>query len=167
MIIKCENCNKKFSINDNLIPESGRLVKCSNCDNTWFYKNNNKIDINPSSIDINLSNKDTINENDIDKNIDNNDNTVNNLDKKININNKKLENESEKVSSNNQNNKKDILKVYFNYILIIIVSFVALILLVDTFKNSLSNYFPGLIVLLDNLYASLSDLILFLKDLFN
>ena len=35
---------------------------------------------------------------------------------------------------------------------------------VTSIKNSLSNYFPGLIVLLDNLYASLSDLILFLKE---
>ena len=37
MIIECESCNKKFELEESLIPDSGRLLKCSNCENTWFF----------------------------------------------------------------------------------------------------------------------------------
>ena len=43
MIIKCENCNKKFELEESLIPDSGRLLKCSNCENTWFFTKKKKI----------------------------------------------------------------------------------------------------------------------------
>ena len=38
MIIECPACSKKFNINEKLIPDEGRLLKCGNCDHTWFYK---------------------------------------------------------------------------------------------------------------------------------
>ena len=38
MIIECENCNKKFDIDQNLIPEKGRLLLCSSCNHKWFFK---------------------------------------------------------------------------------------------------------------------------------
>ena len=38
MIIECVNCNKKFSVNDNLIPKEGRQIQCGSCDHIWFYK---------------------------------------------------------------------------------------------------------------------------------
>ena len=37
MIISCDQCHKKFEIDSNLIPEKGRLLKCSSCDHTWHY----------------------------------------------------------------------------------------------------------------------------------
>ena len=43
MIISCPNCKKKFEVPDNLIPESGRLLKCSGCSNKWFFKNETPI----------------------------------------------------------------------------------------------------------------------------
>ena len=42
MDITCPNCSKTFIVNDKLIPKRGRLVKCSNCENEWFYKNVDK-----------------------------------------------------------------------------------------------------------------------------
>ena len=39
MIIACQNCNKKFDVDQNLIPEEGRLIQCSSCDHKWFFKN--------------------------------------------------------------------------------------------------------------------------------
>ena len=42
-----------------------------------------------------------------------------------------------------------------------------LIFVLDTFKLHIANFFPDIIVILDNLYATLHDLILFFKDLFN
>ena len=38
MIISCEKCNKKFNIQDNLIPNEGRLLQCGSCNHKWFYK---------------------------------------------------------------------------------------------------------------------------------
>ena len=38
MIIACPKCKKKFDIEDSLIPEKGRLLQCSSCDNKWFFK---------------------------------------------------------------------------------------------------------------------------------
>ena len=40
MIITCEQCNKKFEIESNFIPEKGRLLQCSSCNHKWFYKRN-------------------------------------------------------------------------------------------------------------------------------
>ena len=38
MIIECINCNKKFNVNSNDIPEKGRLLLCTNCNHKWFFK---------------------------------------------------------------------------------------------------------------------------------
>ena len=35
MIIQCENCSRKFIVNDKDIPEKGRMVKCGYCSITW------------------------------------------------------------------------------------------------------------------------------------
>ena len=49
--------------------------------------------------------------------------------------------------------------------LVFIISIIALIILLDTFKYQLNNYIPGLDSILNNLYESLKDLSLFFKDL--
>ena len=33
MIINCIKCNKKFNVDNNLIPDQGRLLKCGKCGN--------------------------------------------------------------------------------------------------------------------------------------
>ena len=38
MIISCINCNKKFEVNSDLIPNEGRLLQCSSCNQEWFFK---------------------------------------------------------------------------------------------------------------------------------
>jgi len=35
MIINCESCSKKFTVKDEAIPESGRLVQCGYCSMSW------------------------------------------------------------------------------------------------------------------------------------
>lgn len=32
----CPNCNAQYEVDDNVIPESGRDVQCSNCGHTWY-----------------------------------------------------------------------------------------------------------------------------------
>ena len=51
-------------------------------------------------------------------------------------------------------------------ILIFIISMIALIILVDTFKNPISLIIPNIEDILFSLYETLKDIILFLKDLF-
>ena len=38
MIITCPNCEKKFKIDNSLIPEEGRDLQCGACEHVWFYK---------------------------------------------------------------------------------------------------------------------------------
>ena len=37
MIISCPECNKRFNIDQNLIPKDGRLLQCSNCMHKWHF----------------------------------------------------------------------------------------------------------------------------------
>ena len=50
-------------------------------------------------------------------------------------------------------------------IFIFILSLTALLLLVDTLKNPLNKIFPGLELILFNLYETMKDIVLFVKDL--
>ena len=43
MIIECPACSKNFNIDEKLIPDDGRLLKCGNCEHTWFYKKEENI----------------------------------------------------------------------------------------------------------------------------
>jgi len=54
---------------------------------------------------------------------------------------------------------------FLNLIIVFIISFVALIILIDTFKNPLGIFFPDLEFFLYNLYESIKDIILFTRDL--
>ena len=60
MIVSCPNCNKKFNIDEKLIPEKGRLLQCSSCNHKWHYtiqKKNDEIveNIELPKISINKS----------------------------------------------------------------------------------------------------------------
>ena len=143
MIINCNKCNKKFKVNDNLIPSEGRLLKCGNCGNSWFFIENNEEykDINEINNPVNQNNKNEI---------------------KINKNINKI-----KQSTSSKKKQENTLKYFFNYFIVILILFISIILVVDTFKSQISLILPGIIPLLDNLYATLYDLQLFIKDLFN
>ena len=57
MIIECPNCNKKFNLDKNLIPENGRTLKCSSCDHIFLYtkicaKSENFIKVYPFKISL-------------------------------------------------------------------------------------------------------------------
>ena len=43
MIIQCPACSRKFNIDERLIPGEGRLLKCGNCEHTWFFKKEENI----------------------------------------------------------------------------------------------------------------------------
>ena len=140
MIISCEQCNKKFEVESNLIPSSGRLLQCSSCGYKWFYKKNisstktNEILKSPNNKEVKI--------------------------RKIEPNTNKPFNKGTKFS-NNKNKKVGLLSM----IIVFLITFAALIILLDTFKEPISIYFPNIKLVLNSLYESIKDISLFIKNL--
>ena len=146
MEITCPECSKRFNVNDNQIPNKGRLLQCGNCKHKWFFKKS------PKSIDKNID----FNESKIPtQNIDEPDEIITNIapTKKINKHNEKIINNTKK----NFNKFK-----FFIFILILILAF---IILIDTFKNPISYIYPDIYGIMNSLYETLKDLKLFFFDL--
>ena len=146
MIISCTQCDKKFEIESNLIPNEGRLLQCSSCNYKWFYKKRTeKI-------------------------------ATDNLKKQI-FENKKIKkpvkkqktlyeySKEYKTITSSVSKKKEKIST-LNSILVFIISLIALILILDTFKNPISTLIPNINFLLESLYETFKDIILFFKDLF-
>ena len=159
MIISCPNCNKQFKINPSLIPDNGRDVKCGSCNHIWFYK----IEYNkkePLPLSDNFTDKKI--EDEIDNKIvesineTNNESIPNDIDDKI----------YEKQIPVKNKIKKNTSGKFFSYLVVSIISFVALIILIDTLKVPLINVFPSLEILLFNLFEILKDIKLFIIDLY-
>ena len=164
MIITCPNCNKKFKIDNSLIPDEGRDLQCGSCNHVWLYKideENSKILKLKEEIDINYI------ETKADKNneeIVENKNPLTKIETELNNQKKEknIEKQKEiKISKNTENTGNK----FFSYLIVFIISFVALIILLDTLKNPLINVFPGLEIILFNLFETLQDIKLFIIDL--
>ena len=146
MQITCENCLKKFIVKDSLIPTNGRMLQCGNCQHKWFYLKNKFIEKeNISNIEENDEAfveefKDENVEKEIQKFID------------------KKENEPIQKSKTKSIN-------YFNSFLVIIITLIALVIFIDTFKNQISFLYPNIDFALNNLYETLNDIKLFIIDL--
>ena len=167
MIISCPNCIKKFNIDEKLIPINGRLLQCSSCKHKWHYdlpKDQNiaselsKEEITEDTTEVDLIKINPAKSND----------EINSKIKKkqkIKKTRKKKTKENKDEVSDNIAEPKNTSRSFFNILLIIIITFIALILVLDTFKNNLSDYFPFLIPALDNFYEIIFDISSFIKDL--
>jgi len=162
MIITCPSCKKKFNIDINLIPSEGRDLQCGSCEHIWFYKKQETIS-EPLKINEDITIKE---EEDSDKlNVDR---SKDQLIKKPVEENKKAKSELstfKKTESKTEVIKKTQSSKFFSYLIVFIISLGALIVLLDTLKTPLINIFPGLEVLLFNLYETLKDIKLFIIDL--
>ena len=164
MIISCPNCNKKFKIDQNLIPIGGRLLQCSNCKHKWHFKIEKKDEIDDGLLEsdkIILENK---SENTKINSTENNslieDNSEKELKKKG-----KVEKKTKKIKKEvNQKSKNKPIGL-LNMTIILIISFVAIVIVLDTFKNELSKYLPFLNLMLNNFYEIIADINSFIKDL--
>ena len=165
MIIGCPNCNKQFKINPSLITDNGRNLKCGSCDHVWFYKiEYNKTEPLPLHDDFaDIEIKDEIDN----KILDNINEPISvSLQKDIDdrIDKTEVKIVEKKLSPKNKI-KKNIAGKFFSYLLVSIISFMALIILIDTLKVPLIDIFPGLEILLFNLFEILKDIKLFIIDL--
>ena len=162
MIIECINCNKKFNVDADLIPKQGRQIQCGSCEHIWHFK-----------IESSLKEPLILEDKDNQKNLSIAKDTKE-ITESINVENpKKLLKDNEIYKDNKiqenitiENNIK-ISKIsnFFSYLLVILISFVALIILLDTLKSPLINVFPGLEIVLFNLFETLKDIKLFIIDL--
>ena len=144
MIISCENCSKKFDVDDNLIPENGRMLQCSACNHKWFFK------ISEATESIIL--EETIPA--TNENVNNNEQIETN-DAKAN-----------KIKSKFSNLNFGALFIKtLAYFIVSIITLTALVIILDTFKSPLSGIFPNLELYLFNLIEILKDVKFFIKDL--
>jgi len=162
MIIECINCNKKFNVVSDLIPAEGRLVQCGSCDHSWHYKIEK-----PSSKPLILDEIDNLKNKIKEKTQDDNSNNKDNDDpKKItkqDINIKK--NQTDKNNIIQKEIQSSSISTFFSYLLVFIISIVALTILIDTIKSPLIDLFPGLEIILFNLFETLKDVKSFIIDL--
>ena len=162
MIIECPCKKKKFNIDINLIPAEGRNLQCGSCDRVWFYKKEDPI---PETLQIN---EDIAIEEKQDSDRLNDDKSKNQLIEQPIEENKKDKSELSAIKetkSKSEAIEKTQSSKFFSYLFVLIISLGALIILLDTLKTPLINIFPGLEVLLFNLYETLKDIKLFIKDL--
>ena len=149
MIIVCPSCGKKFNVDESLIPDKGRLLKCGSCNHTWFFNKNENIQI-----------KQTIDKPIVKEKPDINSET----------NNKPISNFSTNIKKGSELVKYKpkynfTFGKFLNYVIVSIISFIAIIIILDTFKDPLGIIFPNIELVLFNLFETLRDLILFAKDL--
>jgi len=157
MIVVCNNCQKKFNIDSNLIPEKGRLLQCNSCSHKWFFIK----DIVTDPVEhTTIENEETIKF--FENNSKFNESITNNEDEDT----EKIV-EEKKLKFKNfllKPKKKRNLKI-LNYIVIFLISVVAFIVILDTFKSPLGKIVPNIEILLYNLYETFKDINLFIRDL--
>ena len=159
MIITCPCEKKQFKIDSSLIPQEGRELQCGSCERVWFYKPENENEV-PLTLNENAS--------------------VDKVEPEIQI---KDQNEEFSEKLNQEKTIKPIIKEipkqtdktveksenrgpkFFSYLIVFIISFVALVILLDTLKTPLINIFPGLELVLFNLFETLKYIKLFIIDL--
>ena len=163
MIISCPECSKRFNIDQNLIPEDGRLLQCSNCMHKWHFviKKNEEIIEEPiKSEEVIIENKNQ------EKKINPSQEFISIEDENVKKNLKKEQKVINKVKKKEQKQKKEDKPInLLNMIIVIIISVAALIIIIDTFRIELSKYMPFLNPMLDNFYAIIADINSFIKDL--
>ena len=172
MIISCENCNKRFEVSDNLIPEQGRLLQCSSCDHKWFFKKTEKL-IEKKKPKIIIKEDEKIDEKNIGEKI-----SYEKVEIPKEVVKKEIVYEKEETTSTTSHEenlsdndyeepqiKKDKKTNYLKNLIVIIITFVAIIIIIDTFKYQISFIYPDIETLLSNLYESLRDINLFIRDL--
>ncbi len=154
MIVTCPCPNsKKFEVDDSLIPKKGRLVQCGFCGHKWHFN------IEQNLIEINK------NEEIFSPELKSNNNEIEN-----DINDTVIENHNDKIVSSEQDDYTEKIKIsnsskHLKFLIVIVISFIGLIIILDTFKSPLKVVFPQVEYILQNLYETLKDIFLFLKDL--
>ena len=158
MIIQCENCNKKFEIQDNLIPDKGRLLECGSCAHQWHYTPIAKLELTD---EVKITDEVQIKDEPTEQLIVKKTKKKSKIIKKIYEND--ADNEIDQTNENITTKEKNI--SFINFLLVGIISFVAIVILVDTFKNQIAYVIPNISLYINELHEILRDIFLFIADL--
>ena len=156
MIITCPCKKKQFKIDSSLIPNEGRDLQCGSCERVWFYKPQNE-----SEALLTLNNNISINKTEQTNELKEKNLEISKTSQEEKIIETEIEKENLKTVEKSEGKKSKL----FSYLIVLIISFVASIILIDTLKRPLINVFPGLEVILFNLFETLQDIKLFIIDL--
>ena len=160
MIISCPNCKKQFKIDNSLITDEGRNLQCGSCNHVWFYKPEDDSEA-PLTLNQNISTSNVEQDTETrDENLE--------LSKKLHQEKtikSEIKNEIPKKIPKTIKKSTNKVSKLFSYLIVFVISIVALIILVDTIKTPLINVFPGLEIILFNLFETLQDIKLFIIDL--
>ena len=144
MQISCPKCSKKFQVNDDLIPEKGRLLQCSSCNHKWFFT------VPKKKINETILKLDEIESNN--KNIHDKKDIFKKASTKISPN---VTNKFHKTEETNK----------FKIFIFILILLIGVLIVIDTFKYQISLFYPNINSIMASLYETLKDLNLFLIDL--
>ena len=161
MIIECINCNKKFDVNSELIPNSGRTIQCGSCGHVWFFRPN--IQKITKKIQTEIFDKPVATP--VNKNVE----------RTFKQSAKKTKKKSNYISVDNNKKKYELapyqskpifsLSKLLSYIIVLIISFIALIIVIDTFKSPIYKVFPDMEIFIFSFFEVLKDIELFIRDL--
>ncbi|MDA9966824.1 zinc-ribbon domain-containing protein [Candidatus Pelagibacter sp.] len=169
MIITCNNCNKKFDIDSTLIPDKGRLLQCASCDHKWFFKNEVlEKEISPIDEDTSIDKVNIFDQNNSSINNEESVSEAPNDEVEVDLeeeNKEKIEINIDETPQENTKPKKQKNFKILNIFVVTIISFVAFIIIVDTFKYPIGKIVPNVEFILYNLYESIKDISLFIRDL--
>ena len=165
MLVNCNSCQKKFSVPDSAIKESGRLLQCGYCGNKWMaypiIKNSVKKIEKKTSVKIeqpnNVSNKKTL---------------IKKKKREIKLYSdeylKKKYGLTIKNPSNYQSKKQK--KINFNfssYVFIIIVFIITFFGVLNLTKDIVSESYPTTVLYFDYLYEFIDTLKIKISELVN
>jgi predicted Zn finger-like uncharacterized protein len=163
MIIDCIRCTKKFEVNASLIPDNGRTIQCGSCNHIWFYKS--EIEQSKNEIKTEISSQKSNNKVLENKEDDHANEKLSKTEETINLENvANTEPSSYELINENKKTTFSVSK-FLSYFLVFLITFIALIIVLDTFKTPLSSIIPGLEIFLYNFFETLKDLYLFIKNL--
>ena len=169
MIITCNNCNKKFDIDSTLIPDKGRLLQCTSCDHKWFFKKEIlEKKISPINDDTSIDNVNIFDQNNSSINDEESVSDTPNDEVEVDLEEETKEKIEINIDESPQENTKPKKQKNFkilNIFVVTIISFIAFIIIVDTFKYPIGKIVPNVEFILYNLYESIKDISLFIKDL--
>ena len=169
MIITCNNCNKKFDIDSSLIPDKGRLLQCASCDHKWFFKKEVlEKKISPINEDTSIDNVNIFDQNNTSTNEEKSVFDVPKNEAEVDLEEETKEKNEININESTQVNTKPKKQKKFkilNIFIVGIISSVAFIIIVDTFKYPIGKIVPNIEFILYNLYESIKDISLFIRDL--
>ena len=169
MIITCNNCNKKFDIDSTLIPDKGRLLQCASCNHKWFFKKEVlEKKISPINEDTSIDNVNIFDQNNSSINDEENASDAPNNKVEVDLDEETKEKIETNIDESPQENTKPKKQKNFkilNIFVVTMISFIAFIIIVDTFKYPIGKIVPNVEFILYNLYESIKDITLFIRDL--